>query len=380
VFSLVRHREPVRHPEAERLADRTHYGAVCSFAALAAQVYWLRRRPLAYLGAWYRSLVGNLRSPKFLIRALAIVPQAALFARQMQALGVSHVHAHFATHPALSAYVINRLSSLPYSITTHAHDIYVDRAMLEEKMRRASFVVANTRFNEHLLRQWYGPLADARVVVIRHGNDLSVFAPRSGSRSNVFTILCVASLEDYKGHRYLVEACALLAEQGVAFECLLVGEGPERPALEAQIAARGLQGRVNLLGQQARERVAELMARADVVAMPSVITSTGKMEGLPMAVQEALATEIPVVATAISGIPELVEHEHTGLLVPERDAAALAGALRRVHDDPALAARLGKAGRARVMSACDLHTNVAQLRQLLLRDWNSQDARKSAAA
>jgi len=244
--------------------------------------------------------------------------------------------------------------------------------MLEEKILQSSFVVLKTKYNQQLLHEWYGATADEKTVVIHYGNDLSVFKPRPAKeRRGPFTIVCVASLQDYKGHPYLVEACAQLKARGVDFRCLCIGEGEDRPKIEAQIAQLGLQQQVLLLGHQPRNRVAELIAEADVMAMPSIITNSGKMEGLPLVLQEALATELPVVATAISGIPELIEHEHTGLLVPERDGQALAAALGRIHDDPALGRRLGATGREKVLNEFDLRHNVAALRRLLIQDWAS---------
>jgi glycosyltransferase involved in cell wall biosynthesis/thymidylate kinase len=369
VFALVREREAVVHPEAEALVARAHYAPFFSREVLRSQAYWLRRRPRAYLAAWARALAGNAVSPKFLLRALAVVPQAALFAQQAEALGVTHVHAHWATHSALSAYVIARLTGLPFSVTAHAHDIYVNRTMLREKMAAARFIVTVTAFNKQFLEQRCGAAVGAKTVVIRNGIDLSVFNARQQKGSNpTFTILCVASLKGYKGHRYLIDACAELRDRGLPFRCLCVGEGEERPALERQISRLGLAGCVSLLGHQPRQQVAHFLSTADVLAMPSVVTPSGKMEGLPVAVQEALAIGVPVVATSISGIPELVEHEQTGLLVPQRDAHQLADALHRLHDDPDLAKRLASAGCNRILREFDIHQTVASLRRLLLHE------------
>jgi glycosyltransferase involved in cell wall biosynthesis len=369
VFPLVQQHEQVMHAEARAVVERASYSTLVSQQVLAAQFFWLRKRPQAYLRAWWHAIRGNISSPKFLLRAVAVVPQAAWFARAMQAAGVEHVHAHWATHPALAAYVVQQLTELPYSFTAHAHDIYVERPMLEEKMRHASFVVTISAYNRRLLKQWYGAVAD-KTVIIHCGVDPDVFQPRDQARRNaVFTILCVASLQDYKGHPYLVEACRQLKDQGVAFQCLLVGEGEDRPHIEALIAEHGLQAEVRLLGQQSRDRVSVLAAEADVMVLPSVTTSSGKQEGIPVALMEALATELPVVATAISGIPELIEDEQTGLLVPERNAAALAAALLRLYHAPALGQRLGRAGREKVLREFNLRVNTAALYTLLERDW-----------
>lgn len=361
IFPLVREREPVQHREAERLAKRAHDVRLASRAVLAAQLHWLRRRPDAYLAAWGAALRGNLRSPRFLIRALAVVPLAATFAWRMEELSVGHIHAHWATHPALAAYVASRLTGIPYSFTAHAHDIYVDRPMLEEKIRRAAFVVTISEFNRRFLQHLYGRLATDRVVVVHCGTDTSLFHPPEVRTQGPWTIVCIASLQPQKGQTHLIEASRQLVAEGVDLRCLLIGEGETRAMLEDQIRDAGLEHRVQLLGHQPRHRVVQLLAAADVVAQPSIVLPSGKMEGIPVALMEALAMERPVVATDISGVAELVEHDVTGLLVAQQDAPGLADALRRLHRNPDLGARLGRAGRQRVVESFDLTRSARQL-------------------
>ena len=366
VFSLLRDRTAVRHPEAEALVRRCVYATSSPLALAAAQVHWLLRRPGTYLRAWWRALRGNAGSAKFLSRAPMAVASGALFAREAERRGVRHIHAHYATHTALAAYVAHLLTGLPYSFTAHAHDIYVDRSMLEEKLRGAQFVVAISNYNRRLLESLYGEDVRRRVAVVHCGIDTEVFAPRAQpERTPELRILCVASLQDYKGHPYLIEACALLRDRAVPFRLTLVGDGEDRPAIERRIAELGLAESIDMLGAQPRERVAGLLAGADVAVLPSVVTPSGKQEGIPVVLMEALAMEVPVVATRISGVPELIEDRRTGLLVPERDADALAAAIERVRDDPEGARAMAAAGREKVVAEFDLRRNAAELRELL---------------
>lgn len=366
VFPLVREREASMQPGAEDFVSRAHDLRLWSRPVLAAQRHWLRRRPRRYLATWGRAILGNARSPKFLVRSLAVVPLAAAFAQRVEALEVDHVHAHWATHPALAAWVIGRLTGRTYSFTAHAHDIYVERPMLAEKLRGAAFAVTISDYNLRLLTGWYGRLAD-RVEVIHCGVDAAVFRPRpevavtetAGVRP--FEILSIATLQPQKGHAVLVAAARRLLDRGIAFRVRMVGEGEERPALEAAIAAAGLTGQVVLLGRQPRDRVAALLGEADVVVQPSIVLPSGKTEGIPVALMEALASGVPVVATAVSGVPELVEDGVTGRLVPPGDDEALADALGDLQRDPAFAARLAEAGRARVLASFDLVTNTRHL-------------------
>jgi glycosyltransferase involved in cell wall biosynthesis len=368
IFPLLGRSTTVLHPGAAALVGRTRYHRFLSWELVEANLGWLRRRPGAYARAWWKALAGNWRSPGFFLRALYVVPKAAVLAREMEALGVGHMHAHWATHPTLAALVIRELTGISYSFTGHAHDLYVDRTMLREKMEEAEFVVTISRYNRELLRLCYGEALAGKVEVVRCGVDPQVYRPRGQGRGGgVFTLLCVAGLRDYKGHPYLVEACERLRARGLGFRCLLVGEGPERRRIEALIAKAGLGEQVVLLGAQPADRVRELLGEADVVVLPSVTTGSGMKEGIPLALMEGLACEVPVVTTDISGVAELVENGRTGLLVPERDGEALAKAIERLMEEPELGRRLGRAGRERVLEEFDLRRNAARLKGLLAR-------------
>ena len=317
---------------------------------LAAQWHWLRRRPARYLATWGRAILGNARSPKFLVRTLAVVPLAAAFARRIEALDLDHVHAHWATHPALAAWVIGRLTGRTYSFTAHAHDIYVERPMLAEKLRGAAFAVTISDYNQRLLTGWYGRLAD-RVEVIHCGVDAAVFRPRPEAAAasetpgdRRFEILSIGTLQPQKGHAVLVAAAGRLVERGIPIRVRMVGEGEERPALEAAIAAAGLTEHVQLLGRQPRDRVAALLREADVVVQPSIVLPSGKTEGIPVALMEALASGVPVVATAVSGVPELVEDGVTG---PAGPARRRRGARRRARRPAARPGARRASGRGR---------------------------------
>ncbi len=366
IFPLRPSGELGAHPEADALARRTRYARLVSRRTLAAQLHWLRRSPGAYLGVWAAALRHNIRSRPFLLRAVVTVPLAARFAREAEELGVTHVHAHWATHPALAAFTMGRLTGLPYSFTAHAHDIYVDRSMLREKIREAAFVVTISEFNRRLLGDLYGRAAAAKTSVIRCGVDLTAFSPRPPRAEGApFTVACVAGLREKKGQLHLVDAVGRLRDEGVHVRCLLVGDGEMQAAIEARIAELGLGDRVELLGRRSRDEVSAILQETDVMALPSVTTGDGDMEGIPVALMEALASGVPVVASRLSGIPELVEDGVTGFLVPEGDAAALAAAIRSAHDDPGRAAAMAAAGRERVLDAYELTRNTDELRRLL---------------
>jgi len=361
IFPLINERAHVMHEEAKPFAARARYQPMLSWPIIKAQWHFLRTQPRAYVGLWWEVLHGAWGSANYVIGGLGILPKAARFAEQMQALGVTHIHAHFANHPTVAALVAHRLTGIPFSFTAHAHDLYVDRHMLKQKVRAAAFVVAISEYNKALIIQHCGEDVRDKIVVIHCGVDTSLFRPRQKAPSGPFTIVCVGALEEKKGQTHLVEACRILKQRNLDFVCHMIGEGQTRAALERQIQQADLAGVVRLEGGRPRAEVLRMLEQADVVTLPSIQTKSGKMEGIPVALMEPLACEVPVVSTRISGIPELVENGVTGLLVPPADPAALAGALERLAHDPELGRRLGCAGRAKVLREFDLADNTTQL-------------------
>jgi glycosyltransferase involved in cell wall biosynthesis len=348
--------------------ERAHYLPFLSRAILRSHLDLVRGSPRTYLGTLVSVLRGTFGSLKFLVGGIVFFPKVAHAARLLSEEGVTHVHCHFATHAALAGFVIHRLTGIPYSFTAAGSDLHVDRRMLCRKVAEAAFVVAISNYNRDVIVDECGETGSEKIRVIHSGIDTSFFRPRHNGRSSGrLRILCVGTLHEVKGQTYLIEACRLLAEAGVDVVCDLVGDGPDRDALRRQIEEAGLNERVTLLGPRTRHQVAELLARADVVATPSVPTKAGRREGIPVVLMEALACGLPVVASAISGIPELAEQERTGLLVPPGDPAALAQALRRIHDDVALSRRLGAAGREKVVREYDAYGNAARLAREIAR-------------
>ncbi|MEO5940257.1 MAG: glycosyltransferase [Candidatus Limnocylindrales bacterium] len=365
LFPLLRERTEQVHAEAVPWIPRAHYLAFLSPAILASNVVLLVRRPRRYLGALGAMLHGTARSWNFLLGGIGIFPKVAHAALQMERLGVRHVHCHFANHPALAGFLVHRLTGIPFSFTAHGSDLNVDRTMLPQKIREAAFAVTISEANRRLIETTCGgPVPN--LVVLHVGIDGRRFAPRSRSRAVGGPplpprILCIGTLHEVKGQRHLIAAARLLAERGTAFELSFVGDGPDRAELEALAAEVPPVARVAFLGQLTRDRIVELLASADLLVAPSVPTAAGKREGIPVVLIEAMASGVAVVASHLSGIPELVEDGVTGLTVGPGDSAGLATAIQALLDDPDRRAALAAAGRRRVETEFDLDRNAARL-------------------
>lgn len=275
----------------------------------------------------------------------------------------THIHAHFVDRAATVALVASRLLGTTYSVTAHAREIYVNPALLRERIREAVFAVTCTEYNRRHLRAQLGKRATRRLVRLYHGMDLGrarEIGPGRVGRDTRF-VLSVAQLWERKGLRYLVEACAQLRDRGTDVRCEIVGEGPQRDELQALIDRLGAGDRVVLTGALPFPEVVERYRRASVFVLPCIVTEEGDRDGIPNVILEAMASGLPVISTPVSGIPEVVRDRETGLAVPQRDAGAIAVAVEQLLGDPALATGMAERAAQLVRAEFDLDRNVDRL-------------------
>ena len=276
-----------------------------------------------------------------------------------------HMHIHFSSTVGLIA---RRMFPIEMSITIHGPDEFNDPAgfHLADKVAASSFVCAISNFGRSQIMRFSNPAHWSKIEVSRLGVDPRVFEPRPfREKIAVFQIICVGRLAPAKAQYVLIDAVALLVQQGRALELRLVGDGPDRAVLQRHVAARRLGDQVKFEGSLNQDRVRALYRETDIFALASFA------EGIPVVLMEAMAMEIPCVATWITGIPELIRHEVEGLLVAPSDAEGLAAAIARLMDDPALRRRLGVAGRRRVLDEYDLERNVAKMAEIFRRRLNA---------
>ncbi len=296
--------------------------------------------------------------------------QAICLANVVRDRGIVHLHAHFAHRATQVTMLASMLTGIPFSFSAHAKDIYAARtADLREKIRGATFVATCTRANQTYLQQLVDPEDRAKIHLAYHGIDPAKFAPNGRRCSGEAPlILSVGRLVDKKGLPYLLEACRMLKSEGQSFRCVIVGEGPQRGALEGMVRSVGLGGLVDLPGAVSQERVLDLYRQAAVFALPCQVMGNGDRDGIPNVLVEAMAVGLPVISTAISGIPELITSGHDGLLVPERDVQALTSAIQTLLQDDALRESLGRRARSLVARKFDSRINALGLATLFSRE------------
>jgi len=287
---------------------------------------------------------------------------ADLFARN----GVDHFHVHFANRAAHTAMFLKEISGIPFSVTAHGQDFMKDLGnddLLREICAAAEFVAAETDYSRELLCQRCPDSAE-KIYRVYNGIDIGRFpAPPSATANSAPRILSVGRLVAFKGFEQLIDACAELARRALDFSCEIIGDGPLRENLQAKIDKLDLSSRLTLLGSLSQAAVFEKLRAADIFALASVTDQQGASDVFPTVIIEAMSAVRPVVSTRLAGIPELVAHEETGLLVSPGDTSAFSEALEQLIRDPELRRRYGRAGRARI----ELHFRVEQTVRPLLQ-------------
>ncbi|GEM_PF-90735 len=369
IYSIKRCKDKVIHDNAELLIGDTRYLPFISLRLVAINLYYLIRHPVRYLGAFMHVFVGNLKSPDFFIKSMAGWLQMAGFAWMAKWEKVTHVHGQWATYPATYAYVISRLNGISFSFTGHAHDIYVDTTMLEEKMREAEFVTTCTRDNvgylERLLREAEaGSNLNSKIIVNYHGVDLERFV-RDNRPSTIdnrpIRILSVGTLSDAKGFDILIEACKILKERGLDFECTIAGGGPLESELKLIANRYTLNANLKFTGYISQEDLLPIYTKADIFVL---LPRQKNHWGIPNVLIEAAAAKLAIITTRLPAVPELVEDGKTGFIVPEEDPRAVAEKVLELAGDPALRIRVGEAARAVVAEKFDMKKNAANLVRL----------------
>jgi glycosyltransferase involved in cell wall biosynthesis len=354
-------RPPDRRPEAMLEPERDE--AARTFYVLRAGV---RRFLLDHLGALLTRPVRYLSALAFAIRigrfhpgqtlySLAYFAEAVVAGAWMLRRGSTHFHSHFSTTAGL---LITKLFPLSMSMTIHGPEEFVDPAgtLLPEKIRGSAFTCAISHFAQSQMMQLAPYELWNRFEITPLGIDPGEYEPAPFRESpQPFEVCCVGRLTPFKAQHVLLDSVHRLIRQGRNVRLRLVGDGPDRPSLEARIAKLGLRGSVFVEGWKDQAEVREFYKRADAFALAS------SSEGVPVVLMEAMVMQIPCVATRITGVPELIRDGIDGLLVTPSDPEELAAVIARLMDDAVLRRKLAQAGRIRVQEKYNLHTNVAKL-------------------
>ena len=372
----VEDRELLGH-DARALMERTHYLSKIWWGRLARYAWGLFwRRPLAFISVVLYIVGCRYDDRKCLAFDLAVFVRAAYLAEVLRAKGADHVHAPWASTDAFVALAAARLLKITYTVQARAYDIHrhTSAVGLPLKLANAGFVVTNSSYNEAILRSLLPSGAGGKVRKIYNGIDLGRFVPRERAShpETGVKLLSVGDLVEPKGLEYLMQACRSLKDRGYAIQCEIIGgkvAGEINYYIELMKLQKslGLQDQVLFLGRQPFDRVLEKYQDADIFVLPAVTAKHGGRDITPNALIEAMAMKLAVVSTTSGAIPEIVENGVSGILLPPRDADALAQAIVGLIENESLRKQFGNYARKRVEERFDISKNVANFVDLFSR-------------
>jgi len=338
---------------------------------LADNLLALILHPVRYaraLRVFLRSL--ELTAPKTAVQVMYHFVCGIGFGCAMRRAGVRHIHSHFSAGSDL-ALAASLYTGIPFSFTAHASDdIFTHPALLTPKLEHCRFAVPVSQYSARFLDSITARRYTEKVHSIYNGVSVSecvgiASPPRlertDESSERPLRIVSVGRLAAIKGHGTLIEACHLLQQRSVRFSCCIIGEGPELKFLRRLIEALDLSDAVTLTGSMDLQRVYSVLRQSDLFVLLSEISARGHRDCLPTAILEAMLAGLPVVSTYVSAIPEIVEHQVTGMLVPERSPGQAADAIERLARNPALRRQYGEAGRERVLQYFNSQINLREL-------------------
>jgi glycosyltransferase involved in cell wall biosynthesis len=373
ILSMRRPREDFTHASVRSIRAPVDYLPETLLAPLPRLVWFnlrLRHRyPRRYRAA-LRTAVRRFRRTRKSATVKHLLQAGYLVERLLPGSGIVHLHAHFAHSPASVALFASQLSGLPFSFTAHAKDIYTsDREQLREKAAMARFLVTCTEYNRRYLQSLVSPERTA-VHRVYHGIDLDLFDGLSpnGDPKPPYRILTVARLTRKKGLPTVIHALRVLREAGLPVRYTLIGDGEQRDEILSELERQGFDAKRCWLGTLPHEAVLSHYRKAHVFVLGCEVAPNGDRDGIPNVLAESMAMGVPVVATQVSGIPELVEDGRSGLLVPPGDGEAMARAVARLLLDASFRRAIAEAARRSVREAFDNRSHIRSLVSLYRRE------------
>lgn len=335
-----------------------------------AHLTWIITNFPAYVYAMRLLFSEESKQPKVWLRNLMHFVGGVYLAWIVRKRGIQHLHAHYAINAASMALFMSILLDIPFSMTVH-NILFTDRLLMKAKLKRAKFIACISHYSrDYILAEYLSieNLAD-KMPIVRCGLPLENFflLKDSTELQNPPQILCASQLVERKGVRYLIEACNILKDDGYNFHCRIAGNGEELSALKNLAESLGLRENIEFVGTYTLDDLLRYFKEADILVLPCVVAQNGDRDGIPIVLMEAMAVGVPVISTSVSGIPELIESGHDGLLVEEKDAQSLAEAIKTLLQNPDLRTQFSQNAYTKIHDEYNMDISVQKLIDLFGR-------------
>jgi colanic acid/amylovoran biosynthesis glycosyltransferase len=341
----------------------------------AALRYWKRRDPATVDGLMRTIPLRRWRSLEVAGENLWAFFAGFHLARRFEQEGIEFIHAPWANGPATAAWVASKLTGIPFSFSARAVDIYPPDGALEEKIRDSVLVRTNTLTNVGYLKN-FAKGDSEKIHLVYNGHPLLSYRPAQALMKPPYRILAMGRFARFKGYDVLLKAAKILDETGIDFRLTLAGSGIRSLYLKSLARSLGLRRKVIFPGYVPHDRVSELYSSSDIFVMPSIVHRTGERDGIPNVIVEALLHRLPVVATPVSGIGEIIEHGVTGFMADPGDHESLAHTIQEVLRDRPLSISVAQRGHERALEQFDPETNFSRLLELFKDTFNGLSDRR----
>ena len=371
IYSLFRPQNG-RQDSSRNVGSNVHYVVqnLTLWTLISAHLYFLILTPVRYLKIFTfaqrsrqvrlgilktflalkgKDTIDKNRRQDLVLHFILAVPLARTIKKQK----ITFINSHFADAAASFAMLCARLLDIPFGITAHAYDIFTPQFNLREKLTYATFMLTCTNYNKKSLLEQHPDFVADKIHVFYHGIETDKFVRQVQQNNEKPEILAVGRLTAKKGFDVLLNACAEIQKNGVEFKCRIIGDGEEKEHLLDLTSMLELNDCVEFVGAVPSADIKQFYERADIFALPCVIDKDGNRDGIPNVIAEAMAMELPVVSSHISGIPELVIHQETGILLEPHDVTGVARTVETLIKQPDKRREMGKKGRNRVLSIFD---------------------------
>jgi glycosyltransferase involved in cell wall biosynthesis len=367
VFALYGEVKKELSPEMAAISSKVERLGIPYLAQAPSEVaYWLRRNPRETVQLFREVLFRRWSCLEVAGESIWAFLGGLSLARRFMEQRIDHIHADWANGPATAAWVASRLTGIPFSFTGRAGDIFPQDGALREKIRDCAFVRTDVKNNVDYLASFANGQTD-KIRLIYASFTLRDFKQAPVEMQPPYRLLALGRFVRTKGFDVLLHAARILKDSGLPFHLTIAGSGPRGPSLKLLCGRLELGDCVSFPGFVTHDRVSDLFAASDVFVMPSVVHKSGDRDGIPNVLVEAFVHGVPVVATDVSGIKEIVIDQETGLLIPERDPGAIAQAIKSMTGDRRKALSMAEKGKALVLKQFDPEENGRQLFNLFWR-------------
>ncbi|MEY3219319.1 MAG: hypothetical protein RIT27_676 [Pseudomonadota bacterium] len=326
------------------------------WAFVKSHLMTLIRNPFQYL-YWFWYIVSRPNTKlRDRLRCAVHFLEAIYLTVEMKKQQIKHIHAHFLQGNATVAMLISKFLNITYSVTVHNSTLPMDKILQKEKIQHAKFLIAISNYNKQKLLET-APTCGEKIFVVHCGLDPEQFLPNP-EIPNIFTFLAIGRLTWEKSYPDLIEACRILKNKNLIFQCIIVGDGDERQNIEQLIAKYGLEKEIKLAGLVLQEEIQKYYNKAHLFVLSSIT------EGIPVVLMEAMSKGLPVIATRITGIPELIDDKENGFLVPVNQPVEFANTIEFFMNNEMLRKEMGLKGRQKINQSFHIVKNIQLLKQI----------------